>query len=131
MAMTFSSQGCRAAAEDLTRASNTLDRILNTYLTGVIDRVKNVYDSETASEFVRYNSEKANIGVNVTFGETTITLKEFLELKEGDVLKLDTTITDNLSVCINNEKKFLARPGTFKKNIAVKIIDKYDEKSMK
>lgn len=50
MAMTFSSQGCRMAAEDLTRASNTLDRILNTDLTGVIDRVKNVYDSETASE---------------------------------------------------------------------------------
>lgn len=60
MAMTFSSQGCRAAAEDLTRASNTLDRILNTDLTGVIDRVKNVYDSETASElYAAFDQMKA------------------------------------------------------------------------
>ena len=55
---------------------------------------------------------------------------KFLDLKEGDVLKLDTEINDNLSVCINNQKKFLARPGTFKKNIAVKIVDKFDEKNM-
>lgn len=60
MAMTFSSQGCRAAAEDLTRSSNTLDRILNTDLTGVIDRVKNVYDSETASElYAAFDQMKA------------------------------------------------------------------------
>ena len=71
---------------------------------------------------------KANVGVNVTFGETTISLKDFLDLKEGDVLKLDTTVNDNLIVCVNEEKKFFARPGTFKKNLAVKIVDVYDEK---
>ena len=29
MAMTFSSQGCRAAANDLTKSANTLDSLLN------------------------------------------------------------------------------------------------------
>ena len=29
MAMTFSSQGCRAAATDLTKSANTLDTLLN------------------------------------------------------------------------------------------------------
>ena len=71
---------------------------------------------------------KASVNVNVTFGETTISLKDFLDLKEGDVLKLDTTVNDNLLVCVNDEKKFFARPGTFKKNLAVKIVDVYDEK---
>ena len=50
MAMTFSSQGCRAAASDLSKSANTLDSLLNSDLTGVINKVKNVYDSETASE---------------------------------------------------------------------------------
>ena len=55
-------------------------------------------------------------------------MKDFVELKEGDVLKLDTTVMDDLIVCVNNEKKYYARPGTYKKNLAVKIVDVYDEK---
>ncbi len=50
MAMTFSSQGCRQAANDLNKSANTLDSLLNGDLTNIISRVKNIYDSETASE---------------------------------------------------------------------------------
>lgn len=60
MAMTFSSQGCRAAAQDLNKAASTLDSILNSDLTGVISKVKNVYDSETASElYAAFDKMKA------------------------------------------------------------------------
>ena len=50
MAMTFSSQGCRQAAADLNKSANTLDIILNSELTGIISRVKDAYNSETAEE---------------------------------------------------------------------------------
>ena len=60
MAMTFSSQGCRAAANDLTKSANTLDSLLNSDLTGIINKVKNVYDSETASElYAAFDKMKA------------------------------------------------------------------------
>lgn len=60
MAMTFSSQGCRAAATDLTKSANALDSLLNSDLTGVINKVKNVYDSETASElYAAFDKMKA------------------------------------------------------------------------
>ena len=60
MAMTFSSQGCRAAASDLTKSANTLDSLLNSDLTGVINKVKTVYDSETASElYAAFDKMKA------------------------------------------------------------------------
>ena len=60
MAMTFSSQGCRAAANDLTKAANSLNTILNSDLTGVIAKVKNVYDSETADElYAEFDKMKA------------------------------------------------------------------------
>ena len=39
MAMTFSSQGCRAAAADLTKSANALDSLLNSDLTGVINMI--------------------------------------------------------------------------------------------
>ncbi len=60
MAMTFSSQGCRAAAAELTKSANTLDSLLNSDLTGVINKVKTVYDSETASElYAAFDKMKA------------------------------------------------------------------------
>ena len=50
MAMTFSSQGCRAAANDLTKSANTLDTLLNSDLAGIINKVRGAYESETADE---------------------------------------------------------------------------------
>ena len=50
MALTFSSKGCNDAANDLTIAANKLDSLLNTDLDGIINRVKGVYESETADE---------------------------------------------------------------------------------
>ena len=60
MAMTFSSEGCRSAANELTKSANTIDALLNSDLTGVINKVKSVYDSETASElYAAFDKMKA------------------------------------------------------------------------
>ena len=48
----------------------------------------------------------SNVDINVIFGSTDITLEEFLDLKEGDIIKLDTKLTDDLIVKVNNEKKY-------------------------
>ena len=55
------------------------------------------------------------------------TLDDFLQLTEGDIIKLDNKVTDDLIVKVNGEKKFFARPGTIKDNICVKITEVYDE----
>lgn len=60
MAMTFSSQGCRTAANELTKSANTLNSLLNSDLSGIINKVKTVYDSETASElYAAFDKMKA------------------------------------------------------------------------
>ena len=60
MAMTFSSQGCRQAASDLSKSAGVLDTILNTDLNAIIGRVKSAYDSETARElYAAYDKMKA------------------------------------------------------------------------
>ena len=64
--------------------------------------------------------------VNVLFGSTDITLDEFLDLKEGDIIKLDTKSTDDLIVKVNGEKKYFARPGTLQDKASVKITEEYD-----
>ena len=65
--------------------------------------------------------------LRVQFGTCNITLDDFMQLAEGDIIKLDNKIQDDLIVKVNGEKKFFARPGTLKNQLCVKITDVYDE----
>jgi len=108
-----------------------LETILGQLSSQHIFQAKGVETTPEDKENLLNCLEKADVNVDVTFGEISISLKEFLDLKEGDVLKLDTEVTDNLIVSVNKKKKFFARPGTYKKNLAVKIIDTYADKIVK
>lgn len=69
----------------------------------------------------------SNVDLRVQFGQCSITLDDFLQLSEGDIIKLDNKVQEDLIVKVNGEKKFFARPGTLKDKICVKITDVYDE----
>ena len=69
----------------------------------------------------------SNVDLRVQFGQCSITLDDFLQLSEGDIIKLDNKVQDDFIVKVNGEKKFFARPGTLKDKICVKITDVYDE----
>ena len=69
----------------------------------------------------------STVDVRIQFGSCSITMDDFLQLTEGDIIKLDNKVEDDLVVKVNDEKKFFARPGTIKDKICVKITDVYDE----
>ena len=69
----------------------------------------------------------STVDLRVQFGSCSITMDDFLQLSEGDIIKLDNKVEDDLIVKINGEKKFFARPGTMKDKVCVKITDVYDE----
>lgn len=60
--------------------------------------------------------------VAAVLGETEVTLKELLELRSGDIIPLDTHVSDG-SITVNVEKLhwFTGTIGTKKKNYAVRI----------
>lgn len=68
----------------------------------------------------------SKVDLSVLFGSCSLSLSEFLDVKEGDILRLDNKTNEDLVVKINEEKKFFARPGTMKNKICVKITDRYD-----
>lgn len=80
-------------------------------------------EAETNNLIERLNI--TDVDVRVELGTTEITMKDFMELKNGDVIKLDNTVSDNLLVKINGERKFYATPGMRKNKISVEITDVY------
>jgi len=79
---------------------------------------------------VEYLLKRANIPMKAVVGQTHITVKEFIELQIGDIIRLDTTIDSLIDVYVGNVVKFKAVPGIHKNKSAVQIkqiLDKEDD----
>ena len=60
--------------------------------------------------------------VYAELGKAKLSVKDLLELKKGDVIKLDKRINQEIEVIIGKKRKLAARPGTVEGNKAVRII---------
>jgi flagellar motor switch protein FliM len=65
--------------------------------------------------------------VRVFLGETEMSLNELTRLEIGDVLQLNTKVTDQLVVEVVNQNLFKAKIGKTGNHMAVQIISAYNE----
>lgn len=72
-------------------------------------------------EYIQKMIQKSPIPVKAVLGKTHITIREFLELTESDIIKLDKDIDSDLDVYVGNILKFTGTPGEYKNKVAVKI----------
>ena len=81
---------------------------------------KEVSDEET--EMINDRMKLTALPLVTYLGRTDITIKDLINMKSGDVLRLDRRIDDLLEIEIGGSKKFLGRPGISGKRKSVKII---------
>lgn len=104
-----------------------LENILGHLSTQRIFHTKGIVATTEERQKMIEKLNTSNIDISVLFGTTDITSQDFLDLKVGDVIRLDNKVTDDLIVKINGEKKFFACPGTLKDKVCVKINERYNE----
>lgn len=80
-----------------------------------------VSDTMTYKDQIEVAIAKAKIPVRTELGRSTISLNDFINIQKGDIIKLNTKITDELPVYVGNIKKFLALPGSSSDSYAVRI----------
>ena len=69
------------------------------------------------------NLGTVELGLSVHLAQLPISLKELVQLKEGDLVRLRNTTEDNVEVLVNNRPKFEARPGLSGRRIAVQVMN--------
>ena len=71
----------------------------------------------------------ANVVVNGYLGDTTLTLKEILDLRVGDIMRLDTVADDTIIVAVDGREKFLATIGLqrYRKTLQIKEVIKTEK----
>lgn len=65
--------------------------------------------------------EKTNLDVSAILGRTFISVNEFIELKVGDVITLDSFINSDVKVYVSNNMKFYGKPGIVKNKNSIQI----------
>jgi len=66
------------------------------------------------------------VDLSVELGRTSITSRELVSLKKGDVLVLEKDVSDTLTVMVEDLPKYYARPGKIKDNLAIDIVGLFD-----
>lgn len=72
-------------------------------------------------ELIENRLRTAKVLVKSELGKSILTVKEILELSQGDVIELDNFTGNNASIKIGSNLKFYCEPGSAGKNVAVKI----------
>ena len=67
--------------------------------------------------------EESDLPLRVYLGNSTVTMKELLRFKIGDVLVLDQKIRDLLCIDIGDKERLYGKAGVIGKNKAVRIVD--------
>ena len=79
---------------------------------------------EKVGEFMKRNLEKTKIKITVELGTATINMRDFLQLKIGDVVLLEQRIKQDLVLKVEDFPKFRGSPGRLGKRKAIQITSK-------
>lgn len=110
------------------------------YLEPILGRLANrdVMLGETNTKKSRNKELKVLVGraeiiYEAILGKAIISVKELLDLKEGDILKLDRSADDHAIVSIDKKDVYLAKAGVrrYRKSIQIKELIKTDKDEVK
>ncbi|MCD5410654.1 MAG: flagellar motor switch protein FliM [Clostridiales bacterium] len=83
--------------------------------------------TENEKDSLKRNLEKGKLKVSAILGKTEITVKEFIGLQVGDVIKLNNLTKDPIEITVGERNKYYGFPGTMKNKLAIKITEIYRE----
>ncbi len=98
-------------------------------LEDIIDKLNTKYwystmqvkDDKSYQDIIEVAIAKARIPIRAVLGRSTVSLNDFINMQKGDIIKLDSKVSDELNVYVGNLKKFTGLPGSSSDSYAVKV----------
>jgi flagellar motor switch protein FliM len=87
------------------------------YSTGI----KQKTPTEKDTKAITANLSLSSLPVSVELGKARIKIRDFIELKPGDALKLDRSVKDDLVASVFDIPKFTGKPGLTNKKYSFKV----------
>lgn len=82
---------------------------------------------KASKEQVRNSLNNVDVAISAVLGNTLITVDEFLKLNINDVIALDTKVSSPITIRVEDEKCYLAKPDILGKQYGVAVLDIIDK----
>jgi len=82
-----------------------------------LDRI----DRNLELDYIKEVVNEVDMGAKVLLGKTHLTLNEIINLKRGDVVRLDNKITEDMPLEIEEKTKCYGKPGVVGKKLALQV----------
>lgn len=79
------------------------------------------------AEALEKKLKSTKLDVKAVLGRSKIDIEELLNLTIGDVIRLNESYDDPITVLVDEKKKFTAQPGVSKGRLAVQVTDVFEE----
>ncbi len=83
----------------------------------------------TAQNVLSQHLSKTLLPVIVELGKTKLSIKELLEMEKGDIIRLETKVSDDQKIKTGNQVLFLGRIGVSNNKKAIKVTKKVLEET--
>lgn len=78
-------------------------------------------------EALEKNVQGTKLDVKAILGRSTIQIEDLLKIQNGDVIRLNESYEDPVTILVDEQQKFFAQPGVSKGKMAVQITDVHGE----
>ena len=79
--------------------------------------------TEEEKDLIRFNLHQTEIDMRTILGKSSVSVKDFLELKRGDVIQLKSRTSHPLQIYAHNKYVFDAVAGIRNRRYAIRILD--------
>ena len=98
-------------------------------LESVMDKLNTKYwfasmkenNEEDYKDYIESAVRKVSMPIKAVLGKSVITVNDFVNLQQGDIIKLNSKVDSEMEIYVGNIKKFKALPGTQKDSYAVRV----------
>jgi flagellar motor switch protein FliM len=106
-------------------ATFAFDNILAKLSTQKLSTIRAMkYYGQSAREVITHHLTKTLLPINVELGTTKLSVKEIMDLQEGDIIRLETKISDDQKIRTGNKILFTGRLGVSNNHKAIKVTKK-------
>lgn len=78
-------------------------------------------NEENYEEYIETVVRKVSMPIKAVLGKSVITVSDFVNLQQGDIIKLNSKVDTEMEIYVGNIKKFKALPGSQKEAYAVRV----------
>jgi flagellar motor switch protein FliM len=104
-----------------------LDDVLAKLNVQHISNIAAVKGDRSASKAISRHLESTSIEATAVLGETSLTLRELLDLEPGDVLRTSIPVDGEVKILVGGKSMMLGRPGIANGRVAIKVSRKSED----